>query len=60
MMRIKRIVWKRPPTEREYQQMEIATIFGPSVFQRDNEWLFLVGEDPRCHAPTPEGYIRIN
>ncbi|MCY0148295.1 hypothetical protein OEG84_11385 [Hoeflea sp. G2-23] len=57
---LKRVVWKRQPEEQEVEYMKLCTLFGPSCFQRGNEWLFLRGEDPMCHAATPDGYERIN
>ena len=59
MMRLKRIKWKRQPSEMDIQMMEMCTIFGPSVFQRGDEWLFVMG-DGMCHASTPDGYVRLN
>ena len=59
-MRLRRIVWKRPPTLAEIISMQMATLFGPSCFERGNEWLFMRGDDPMCHAETPAGYTRIN
>jgi len=60
MMSLKRVTWKRDPTEEEYEQLKRAIFFGPSVFERGREWLFLWGDDPEIHADTPPGYRRIN
>lgn len=58
---LKRVIWKREPTEEEVEMMRRSTLYGPSCFKRGLEWLFLHNkENPMCHADTPSGYERIN
>jgi len=55
----RRVLWKCTPPQADVEWMRFVTSFGPSCFQRDNEWLFIEGE-LMCHAKTPDGYERIN
>lgn len=57
---VMRAKWRRPPTEADRDWVRMRTFFGPSVFERGREWLFIFGADPVCHADTPEGFERIN
>ena len=57
---IRRIKWKRPPNEDEYDLLKELTPFGPSCFEKGNEWLFIFSDSLYYHADTPDGYTRIN
>lgn len=59
-MRLRRVLWKREPTEDEIFDVKLLTAFGPSVFMRGNEWLFIKGPDELSHAPTPPSYTLLN
>lgn len=40
--------------------VEDATLFGPSWYERGNEWLFVYKMDGYLHGATPEGFVRLN
>jgi hypothetical protein len=59
-MKLKRIMWKRAPTMEDIQYIRLATTFGPSVFQRGLEWVFIHSNVPMCHADAPDGFELVN
>jgi hypothetical protein len=59
-MELKRIIWKSAPTLAQVQYMQGTTSFGPSCFERGLEWVFAYGQKECEHAPTPDGFSRIN
>jgi len=60
MLQLKRITWKSAPTNKDILDICLRTAFGPSVFQKGLEWVFIQGEKPWLHADTPDGYELIN
>jgi hypothetical protein len=62
-IRLRRIRWKRPPTDDERADLDLATMFGPTVVERGNVWWFLpiLPTTPwGQYDPTPQGWRQIN
>lgn len=60
MIRLKRIVWKPTPPEEAMRGMDVVSAwqswFSKTLPDGRVEWLRVQSDDPRCYAPTPEGY----
>ena len=58
---LRRIKWKRPPTQDERQKAAFMSLFGPVAFERGNEWLILETpmDAPWLKPQAPEGYKEV-